>query len=153
MVKRVLIYNMFCVICWLYICERLMKFSNNWYQFKIIHKNTARCRSKITFASNQLLIYFLNNKLYPIEQVCSNLTMHHFVTEMCAHVHIYITKWCIVVYLSGALWDFWEGSIGTTAVSKCSLFSKLEPTIHSTTICNLVGLIPALHQSDWRIPN
>ena len=28
-------------------------------------------------------------------------TMHHFVTEMCTHVHISVTKWCIVgnIYL------------------------------------------------------
>ena len=30
-------------------------------------------------------------------------TMHHFVTEMCTCVHISVTKWCIVGYLSGAL--------------------------------------------------
>ena len=27
-------------------------------------------------------------------------TMHHFVTAMCTHVHIYVTKWCIEGYLS-----------------------------------------------------
>ena len=32
-------------------------------------------------------------------------TMHHFVTEMCTHVHISVTKWCIVVYGTGALLD------------------------------------------------
>ena len=32
-------------------------------------------------------------------------TMHHFVTEMCTRVHISVTKWCIVGYLSGALCD------------------------------------------------
>ena len=37
--------------------------------------------------------------------------MHHFVTEMCACVHISVTKWCIVVYLSDALWDLWDGSM------------------------------------------
>ena len=39
-------------------------------------------------------------------------TMHGFVTEMCACVHISVTKWCIVGYLSDALWDFWDGSVG-----------------------------------------
>ena len=28
--------------------------------------------------------------------------MHHFVTEMCTHVHISVTKWCIVGYRTGA---------------------------------------------------
>ena len=32
-------------------------------------------------------------------------TMHHFVTEMCTHVHISVTKWCIVEYGTDALWD------------------------------------------------
>ena len=38
-------------------------------------------------------------------------TMHHFVTEMCTCVHISVTKWCIVGYLTDALWDLWDGSI------------------------------------------
>ena len=38
--------------------------------------------------------------------------MHRFVTEMCTFVHISVTKWCIVGYLSDALWDLWDGSIG-----------------------------------------
>ena len=32
-------------------------------------------------------------------------TMHHFVTEMCTRVHISVTIWCIVGYLSDALPD------------------------------------------------
>ena len=38
-------------------------------------------------------------------------TMQHFVTEMCTCVHISVTKWCIVGYLSDAFWDLWDGSI------------------------------------------
>ena len=37
-------------------------------------------------------------------------TMHHFVTDMCTYVHISVTKWCIVGYLSNALWDLWDWS-------------------------------------------
>ena len=40
-------------------------------------------------------------------------TMHHFVSEMCTCVHISVTKWCIVGYGTGALWDLWNGSIVT----------------------------------------
>ena len=40
-------------------------------------------------------------------------TMHHFVTEMCTCVHISVTKWCIVGYLSNALWGLWDGTINT----------------------------------------
>ena len=36
-------------------------------------------------------------------------TLHHFVTE----VHISVTKWCIVEYLSDALWELWDESINT----------------------------------------
>ena len=32
-------------------------------------------------------------------------TMQHFITEMCTHVHISITKWCIVGYGTKSLWD------------------------------------------------
>ena len=38
-------------------------------------------------------------------------TMRHFVAEMCTCVHISVTKWCIVGYETGALWDFWDGSL------------------------------------------
>ena len=31
--------------------------------------------------------------------------MHHFVTAMCTLVHASVTKWCIVGYVTGALWD------------------------------------------------
>ena len=37
--------------------------------------------------------------------------MHHFVTEICTHVHISVTKWCIGGYLSNASWDMWDWSI------------------------------------------
>ena len=37
--------------------------------------------------------------------------MHHFVTEMCTHVHISVTKCCIVGYGTDAFWDLWDGSI------------------------------------------
>ena len=38
-------------------------------------------------------------------------TMHYFVTEMCTHVHISVTKCCIVGYATDAFWDLWDGSI------------------------------------------
>ena len=33
------------------------------------------------------------------------LTMDHFVTEMCTHVHISVTKWCLAVYGTDASLD------------------------------------------------
>ena len=41
--------------------------------------------------------------------------MHHFVTEMCTHVHISATKCCIVEYGTGAFWDLGDGSIDTNS--------------------------------------
>ena len=38
---------------------------------------------------------------------CTSPTVHHFVTENVTCVHIFIIKWCIVGYLSDALWDLW----------------------------------------------
>ena len=33
-------------------------------------------------------------------------TMHHLVTEMSTYVHISVTWWCSVGYMTGALWNF-----------------------------------------------
>ena len=38
-------------------------------------------------------------------------TMYHFVTEMCTYVHISVTKWYIMGYGTGALWDLFNRSI------------------------------------------
>ena len=38
-------------------------------------------------------------------------TMQHFVTEMCTHVHISVTKCCIGGCGTDAFWDLWDGSI------------------------------------------
>ena len=45
-------------------------------------------------------------------------TMHHFVTEMCRHLHIFVTKWCIVGHGIGALWDLCNRSLAPVPV-KC----------------------------------
>ena len=39
-------------------------------------------------------------------------TMHHFVTEMCTHVHISATKLCIVGYGTGTLLDLCDRFMG-----------------------------------------
>ena len=38
-------------------------------------------------------------------------TIHYFVTEMCTHVHISVTKWCIVGYGTDAFWHLCDKSI------------------------------------------
>ena len=51
----------------------------------------------------------------PISQIpqCIRQVSHNapFITEMCTCVHISVTKWCIVGYGTGALWDLWNGFI------------------------------------------
>ena len=41
-------------------------------------------------------------------------TMHHFVRELCTRVHISVTKWCIVGYRTGALWNLCKRSHSTS---------------------------------------
>ena len=64
--------------------------------------------------------FFLNDNYYCISidllhkshnAPIPNPTMHHVVTEVCTCVHISVTKWCIVGFLSDALWVLWDGSI------------------------------------------
>ena len=45
--------------------------------------------------------------------------MHYFVTEMCTHVYISVTKWCIVGYGNGALW------ICATCLLACVLWTAV----------------------------
>ena len=64
-------------------------------------------------------------------------TMHHFVTEMCTHVHISVTKWCIVGYLSDALWELWGGSIWIVVQWKID-------NVTTKLICNTTGAAAAV---------
>ena len=43
--------------------------------------------------------------------------MHHFLTEACTHVHISVTKWCIVGYRVGALWGLCDRCIRMFAIT------------------------------------
>ena len=52
---------------------------------------------------------------------CRNPMMHHFVTEICTHMHIAVTKWCIVGYGTSALWDLCNRSITMLHVILCFL--------------------------------
>ena len=42
-----------------------------------------------------------SHKSHNASDICP--TMHHFVTEMCTHVHISVTNWCIVEYETGEI--------------------------------------------------
>ena len=46
-------------------------------------------------------------------------TMHHFLTEICTCVHISVTKWFIVEYVTSGLWDLWDGSLAVIFADGC----------------------------------
>ena len=46
-------------------------------------------------------------------------TMHHFITEMCTHVHISVTKRCIVGFWTGAFWELWVCAIAALYAVSC----------------------------------
>ena len=52
-----------------------------------------------------------------------NSQRHHFVTEMCTHVHISVTKWCIVGCLWNALWDNCEIGLKRPTMEVVTRFS------------------------------
>ena len=56
-------------------------------------------------------------------------TMRHFVTEMCTCVHISVTKWCIVGYLSNALWDLWYRPIAFRFTDACTGYHYHDQSI------------------------
>ena len=53
-------------------------------------------------------------------------TIHHFVTEMCTDVHISVTKWCIVEYGTGILWDLCDRSISSVPSSPQFFFRNIK---------------------------
>ena len=83
--------------------------------------------------------------------------MRHFATEMCTHVRISVTEWCIVGYGTGASWYFWYMSISPGCIDiivlqtelliystvglsyrtykRCVLFCVLQYSVHNTCKC------------------
>ena len=63
-----------------------------------------------------LFLIFLFFQNWPISQ---NPTMHHTSIPQCTILWqtISVTKWCIVGYWTGALWDLWDRSIINTQVT------------------------------------
>ena len=58
--------------------------------------------------------------------------MYHFVTEICTHVHISVTKCCIVGYGTEAFWDAWDRSISwwDCAVNRTTSPPSHHPHLH-----------------------
>ena len=81
-------------------------------------------------------------------------SVHRTWSQFCRNIYIYI-------FLNEKSWMKNRKSGFTTVCfwgSNCQWFhtssgNSLELNRNSTTICKLVDLIPALHQSDCRIPN
>ena len=71
-------------------------------------------------------------------------TMHHFVTEMCTCVHISVTKWCIVGYISDALWDLWDDT-SLCLMLMSSTHQIPVPYIYGIRICLSLCRQMALH--------
>ena len=61
-------------------------------------------------------------------------TMQHFVTEMCTHVHISVTKCCILWYGTDAFWDLWDGHMCTFLLQNVALWDMAQ--MHSG-ICEM----------------
>ena len=58
-------------------------------------------------------------------------TLYHFVTEMCTHVHISVTKWCSVGLGNATLWDLWNRS----KISGCCKVNKhIQHLLNATHI-------------------
>ena len=71
------------------------------------------------------------NRQQAITWTCStNPAMHQCHIPHC-NVHISVTKWCIVGYLSDALWDLWDGSIMHICITRLQ-WIKAEKTAHAT---------------------
>ena len=72
--------------------------------------------------------------------------MHHFVTEICTHVHISVTKWWIVWYGTGALWDFCNRSIAdVVSYPTNSGIWHIPDTATGMTLCNSLA-------RNWGLP-
>ena len=72
-----------------------LTFNNNDYQVTILHISRQLSYRGMCLGPSQKSHNALDR--YP--------TTHHFVTEMCTHVYVSVTKWFIVGYGTGALWD------------------------------------------------
>ena len=76
-----------------------------------------------------------------IRQIMRCNTMHHFVTEMCAHVHISVTKWRIVGYEQvNQLWDLRIMSFTT------SWLFLIKPVTTRRTPCKALVVYFDLHR-------
>ena len=91
-------------------------FQNLQYGVKYVHLCLfLPCNIPLNISCLMVLMWHMWSIIDPSHKSHNSLgqypTMHLFVTEMCTHVHIPVTKWCIVRYGTGALWDLYNRSI------------------------------------------
>ena len=67
---------------------------------------TGLCEGNSSVTSEYPLNVLIYPCIDPSHKSDKYRTMHRFVTEMCTHVHISVTEWCIVAYRTGALWNW-----------------------------------------------
>ena len=60
---------------------------------------------KYTYIHIHIYIWSISSTHKSHNTADTYLSMQHFVTEMCTHVHISVTKWCIAGYGIGAFGD------------------------------------------------
>ena len=69
-------------------------------------------------------------------------TTHNSITEMRAHVHISVTKWCNVGWGTDALLDLWDGSIAWLHLRKCNItMNEMDDANHIKTRRNIIVYI------------
>ena len=65
-----------------------------------------------------------------------------FVAEMCTHVHISVTKWCIVGYETGALWDLYNRFIEMVQIIEKHPDRRQEPVYFMWSVSSLLMTWP-----------
>ena len=72
-------------------------------------------------------------------------TVLHFVTEMCTHVLISVTKWFIVGDESGALRNLWDWSLGFHISNTQPLQTKNACLcVYFIVVQNMTNIVPQL---------
>ena len=85
------------------------------YREREIERDISRIMRAIFFRALLFFIVVWNRLIDLLHKShnapVSHPRIQHSVTEMCARVHISVTKYCIMGNSSNALWDLWDESI------------------------------------------
>ena len=99
-----------CITSWLGIMvQQVLSVTSPKYCFRIhtfIKKNMSISAASWVLSETSSLQFHSN--ILPL--IC-NIISSLFIKHQDRHMHIFVTKWCIVWYLFNALWALWDGSI------------------------------------------